>query len=197
MKTFFFFGDSLTLGVNDKGMLGWTGRLSMQMDLPVPPTTFYNLGARKHTSKAVCDRWKHEVESRVLPESDVRLMFCFGVVDMAAPQGEPLIPVEKSVQNLEKLLVEVKEQYSADAVRILSPFPVAQETHCKRIAELNAAYSAACATHGIDYIDLFSAVVEYDAYMNDLQDGVHPGGEGCSIIAEFLHNTATVKNWID
>lgn len=48
MKTFFFFGDSITLGVNDTLAGGWIGRFaglaSQRAGLPVPPSTFYNLG---------------------------------------------------------------------------------------------------------------------------------------------------------
>ena len=39
MKTFFFFGDSITLGVNDAPAGGWVGRfagLAAQAGLPVP-----------------------------------------------------------------------------------------------------------------------------------------------------------------
>lgn len=49
MKTFFFFGDSITLGVNDTLAGGWIGRFaglaSQRAGLPVPPSTFYNLAS--------------------------------------------------------------------------------------------------------------------------------------------------------
>ena len=196
MKTFFFFGDSLTLGVNDKSMLGWTGRFASTLGLPVPPTTFYNLGVRKHTSKAIISRWKDEVQLRALPEADVRMMFCFGVVDMAAPQGETIIPLGQSVANLEKLLEDVTSTYLAKSVCILSPFPVVQTEHCGRVEELNSAYAAVCRKYGVEYVDIFSHLVRSDAYMNDLNDGIHPGGRGCALIAEYLQLDASIARWI-
>ena len=61
MKTFFFFGDSITLGVNDTLAGGWIGRFaglaSQRAGLPVPPSTFYNLGVRKHSSLQIRERW--------------------------------------------------------------------------------------------------------------------------------------------
>lgn len=197
MKTFFFFGDSLTLGVNDRTMLGWTGRFAATLDLPVPPTTFYNMGVRKQTSQAVLSRWKEDVQRRELPESDVRLMFSFGVVDMAAPQGEPILPVEQSAKNLETLLEEATSMYLADAIRVLSPFPVAQEAHSGRIAHLNEVYAQVCANQGVDYVDIYSHLVVNRAYINDLSDGIHPSGNGCTIIAEYLHMSPSIKRWIE
>ena len=51
-ETFFFFGDSLTLGVNDNAMPGgWVSRLvllgSQAGWYDMPPATFYNLGVRR------------------------------------------------------------------------------------------------------------------------------------------------------
>lgn len=196
MKTFFFFGDSLTLGVNDKSMLGWTGRFASTLGLPVPPTTFYNLGARKHTSQAVISRWKEEVQRRALPESEVRIMFCFGVVDMAAPQGETIIPLRQSIVNLETLLEDVTAIHRAGNVRVLSPFPVAQVEHCNRVDELSSAYAAVSRKFGVEYIDIFSHLVSSNAYMSDLSDGVHPGGSGCELIADYLRKDTSIAEWV-
>ena len=68
MKTFFFFGDSITLGVNDAPAGGWVGRfagLAAQAGLPVPPSTFYNLGVRKHASRHIRRRWLSEYRARL------------------------------------------------------------------------------------------------------------------------------------
>lgn len=196
MKTFFFFGDSLTLGVNDKGMLGWTGRFASTLDVPVPPTTFYNLGVRKHSSHAVIERWKDEVDRRALPESDVRIMFSFGVVDMAAPEGKPIILLQQSVKNLEALIQEATSTYPIDSIRVLSPFPVAQEEHRGRIEELHFAYAAVCRKYGVGYVDVFTSLAGDENYMGDLQDGVHPAEKGCEVIAGYLSNDPSIPDWI-
>ena len=71
-ETFFFFGDSLTLGVNDNAMPGgWVSRLvllgSQAGWYDMPPATFYNLGVRRHTSPDIAARWQAEVASRQIP----------------------------------------------------------------------------------------------------------------------------------
>ncbi|WP_303193202.1 hypothetical protein [uncultured Desulfovibrio sp.] len=61
--TWFFFGDSLTLGVNDDQMPGgWVSRLAVlgrEVGLyGIPRATFYNLGARRQGTADVARRWR-------------------------------------------------------------------------------------------------------------------------------------------
>mgnify|MGYP002597845982 FL=1 len=88
----FFFGDSLTQGVNDCLMPGgWVSRLAVLAHktglCPIPRATFYNLGARRHGTADVAARWRQELENRLIPGMKPHLVFCVGVVDMAAPGG--------------------------------------------------------------------------------------------------------------
>ena len=196
MKTFFFFGDSLTLGVNDPEQLGWVGRLCAGSQLPVPPTTFYNLGARKHSSQAILQRWQPEVAARTLPESDVRLLFCFGTVDMAGTNETTVVPAALSAQNMATLLQKAGEQYGTSRIVVLSPFPVAEANHCRRIAEIGAAYQQAAQALHVEYIDIFAQLAANARYMADLADGVHPGTEGCKAISTELLRHPSVVAWM-
>ena len=99
-ETFFFFGDSLTLGVNDNAMPGgWVSRLvllgSQAGWYDMPPATFYNLGVRKHSSLQIRERWASEYRSRVNDATVPYLIFCFGTVDMAAPNGNVAVPMQE------------------------------------------------------------------------------------------------------
>ena len=90
--TWFFFGDSLTLGVNDNRMPGgWVSRLVLLGQeaglYRFPPATFYNLGARRQSTADLARRWRQEVDCRQMPGMVPHLVFCAGVVDMAAPGG--------------------------------------------------------------------------------------------------------------
>lgn len=196
MKTFFFFGDSLTLGVNDPEHLGWVGRLCTGAKLPVPPTTFYNLGARKHSSHSILKRWKTEVAARRLPESDVRLLFCFGTVDTVGADNATVLPAPISLQNFAALLSEVGEHHEPRRVRVLSPFPVAQEEHRRRIRELGGAYAEIAQGAGVDYVDIFPALAADPRYMGDLADGVHPGAAGCAAVSAALLRNESMKAWM-
>lgn len=196
MKTFFFFGDSLTLGVNDPSLRGWIGQLSLVSGVSVPPTTFYNLGARKHSSASIAKRWKSEVEARLIPESDPRLLFSFGVVDMATPSGRQNLSIEQSVENARTILVDAVETYGKKNVVMVSPFPVVNLEHRERIGELSAAYLDMCDDYDIAYVDIYSKLAQHEPYLNNLSDGIHPGEEGHAIIADLLHDNEHILLWM-
>lgn len=194
MKTFFFFGDSITLGVNDVAAGGWVGRfaaLAGEAGLPVPPSTFYNLGARRHSSRHIRQRWLAEYRARLTPETASHLIFCFGTVDMAAPKGEVAVPLKDSLENARAILAEA--QAEAPVLLISAP-PVKNPEHCRRIGELNAAYAELCFNLGVPFADTFKELPA--AYAGDLSDGLHPGAVGNHLLAESLLRHSVVRGWI-
>ena len=80
MKLFHFFGDSVTLGVNDAPAGGWVARLAGKAaaaGLSVPPDTFYNMGVRKNSSRMILERWEAEFRARTMEGVPSFLLFCF------------------------------------------------------------------------------------------------------------------------
>ena len=194
MKTFFFFGDSITLGVNDVAAGGWVGRLAglaAAAGLPVPPSTFYNLGARRHSSRHIRQRWLAEYRARLTADTSPYLLFCFGTVDMAAPNGNVVVPPEESLANARAILEEARGE--APLLLISAP-PVKNPEHGDRIAALGegerplaqalirqlAEGGCPCALKDID----------------DLSDGLHPGETGNRLMAECLLRHPTFREWI-
>ena len=177
--TWFFFGDSLTLGVNDNRMPGgWVSRLVLLGQeaglYRFPPATFYNLGARRQSTADLARRWRQEVDCRQMPGMVPHLVFCAGVVDMAAPGGgQPVAPT-----------------------LAISPPPVADPTVRRRIAELSAAQAVLCAELGLPFADIHAALAASHSYMDDLSDGLHPGPEGCTVMAETLLTQNTVRDFL-
>lgn len=189
MKTFFFFGDSLTLGVNDTAIPGgWVSRFALQAAaqrlLTVPPDTLYNLGARRHSSREIRARWRAELENRVFAGVEPRLVFCFGVSDTVIFDGRPVLPVEESLANARAILTGAMDK--TKEMLLISAPPVADAEHRARIGQLNAAYAALCAELTVPYVSLFPALEHSDVYMGDLNDGIHPGPDGCTFFAEQL-----------
>ncbi len=194
MKTLFFFGDSITLGVNDVLAGGWVGRfagLACGAGLPVPPSTFYNLGVRKHSSRQIRDRWRSEYQCRINPASVPFLIFCFGTVDMAAPNGEPVVPMMESLENTKAILLEASREAP---VLLMSPPPVTNPDHQARIAELVMAQARLCAEYAIPYLNLQEALPP--VFLADLDDGLHPGAAGNRLIAEKLLDEPALHEWI-
>lgn len=195
MKTFFFFGDSITLGVNDTLAGGWIGRFaglaSQRAGLPVPPSTFYNLGVRKHSSLQIRARWASEYRSRVNDATVPYLVFCFGTVDMAAPNGNVVVPMQESIQNAQAILSEAQMEAP---VLMMGPPPVKNPDHLERLNKLNETYAGLCLDLGVAYLDLLKGLPA--VYVADLDDGLHPGKTGNMLIAEQLLNAPIVQGWI-
>ncbi|HJD97974.1 GDSL-type esterase/lipase family protein [Mailhella massiliensis] len=194
MKIFHFFGDSVTLGVNDAPAGGWVARLAGKAaaaGLQVPPDTFYNMGVRKNSSAMILERWKREFQARAMEGVPSFLIFCFGTVDMAAPQGSPNLPVGESAANAREILQKAKDYGS---VVLISAPPVKDEAHCARLESLCTAYAAICAAVDVPFIDIFHPLLNA-GYVQDLTDGVHPGPAGNEMIAEALIQSAPLKHW--
>ena len=184
-ETFFFFGDSLTLGVNDNAMPGgWVSRLvllgSQAGWYDMPPATFYNLGVRRHTSTDIAARWQAEVASRQIPGTINHLAFCLGVVDMSPAQMRPVDEVCATV-------MQMLDQASAlGPVLLICPPPVKEPAMSQRIASLCEAYVTACARKGHPCADVHAALAASPEYMDDLEDGLHPGPQGAALMARLL-----------
>ena len=194
VKTFFFFGDSITLGVNDTPAGGWVSRfagLAAKTGLPVPPSTFYNLGARKHSTRHIQERWLSEFHNRMNAASKAYLVFCFGTVDMAAPNGSPVVPLPESIKNAEMILEEASHEAP---FLLMGPPPVRNPEHQTRLVELNNGYAEMCHRFSFPYLDLQSCLPS--EYVNDLSDGLHPGAAGNILIAENLLRSPEVQQWI-
>lgn len=120
--------------------------------LPVPPSTFYNLGVRKHSSLQIRERWASEYRSRVNDATVPYLIFCFGTVDMAAPNGNVAVPMQESTQNAQAILSEAQMEAP---VLMMGPPPVKNPDHLERLNKLNETY-AGSASISVSPILIFS-----------------------------------------
>lgn len=194
MKLFYFFGDSITLGVNDAPAGGWVARLAGiagEKGLPVPPDTFYNLGVRKNTSRMILERWEAEYKARAMEGEKAYFVFCFGTMDMAAPSGRPLVAVGESAANTRDMLMKAREY--GEVVMVSAP-PVKNDEHCQRIEALCTAYASICESIGVPFVDVFHPLMEA-GYVDDLADGVHPGPVGNAMLARLLAEDAAFAEW--
>ena len=185
MTLFYFFGDSVTLGVNDAPAGGWVARLAGKAagkGLNVPPDTFYNLGVRKNSSRSILARWEAEYQARAMEGCPSVLAFCFGVVDMVAPHATPNVPVGESAANAREILLKAKEYGN---VLMVSAPPVKDEEHNQRLEALCTAYAAICRSIDVPFVDIVHPLMEA-GYIDDLADGIHPGPQGNELIASLL-----------
>ena len=187
-SAWFFFGDSLTQGVNDALMPGgWVSRLAVMASeaglCHIPRATFYNLGARRHSTANIAARWRSELDNRLIPGMVPRLVFCTGVVDMAAPGGGQPADPELAAAQMDKLLAQAA---GVAPTLVISPPPVADAAASSRIGHLGKLQQQLCASQGIAFAQVYELLANTTDYMNDLSDGLHPGSQGCARMAQTL-----------
>ena len=119
------------------------------------------------------------------------LVFCFGTVDMAAPNGNVVVPMQESIQNAQAILSEAQMEAP---VLMMGPPPVKNPDHLERLNKLNETYAGLCLDLGVAYLDLLKGLPA--VYVADLDDGLHPGKTGNMLIAEQLLNAPIVQGWI-
>lgn len=197
MKQFFFFGDSITLGVNDPKGNGWVGQfakgISDNHGLTVPPTTFYNLGVRKNSSREIRGRWVTEFSSRQFPAAQNFLLFCFGTVDTILVSGTPNVFDDESVANARSILSAAKE---SGEVLLMSAPPVKDKGHSKRISALMLDYEQVCTEIDVPFLDIFTPLSKRPYYLDSLTDAIHPDTKGNGLIAGMLLNSSAVRRWM-
>ncbi len=190
--TWFFFGDSVTLGVNDTEQPGgWVSRLALlgarHGTCALPPATFYNLGARKQRLAQIAARFEQEYQTRIIPGICSRLAFCAGTVDILGG-AEPLSLTDE----LTRLLGRAR---SIAPTLFICPPPVAPET--ARQGLKNYGLLAADVCHGLNVpcINLFDELMD-NGFTDLLSDAVHPGPQGNALLAERLFARPEMKTFL-
>lgn len=180
--TWFFFGDSVTLGVNDSAMPGgWVSRLALKGAergcYEYPPATFYNLGARRQKLADVAARFEAEYTARLMPGIRSRFAFCAGTVDAlqgADPQG--------MVEALASLLARAR---NIAPTLFICPPPLADEQACARLERYAALAQEVCRKLNLPCANLFPELMAR-SFAGMLTDGIHPGPEGNELFASLL-----------
>lgn len=184
MNIFYFFGDSITLGVNvlPKDSFVHAVIESLAEKCGVPPSKFYNLGACKNSSKEISQRFLPEFSARNLPGSTPFFFLMCGVVDTMKFTDTPYLSPEQSEEYFRGILEKAKEHGKTVAV---SPTPVANGEQNKRLAELAAAQEKICRELSVPYLNIFDSLLCKE-FTDDLKDGVHPSEKGNRLIAEAI-----------
>lgn len=184
MNIFYFFGDSITLGVNvlPKDSFVHAVIESLAEKSGLPPTKFYNLGACKNSSKEISGRFLSEFSARNLPGSTPFFFLMCGVVDTMKFTDTPYLSPKQSEEHFRGILEKAKEYGQIIAV---SPTPVANEEQNGRLAELAAAQEKICGELSVPFLNIFDGLLGKE-FAEDLKDGVHPGEKGNKLIAEAI-----------
>ena len=172
-----FFGDSFTAGTGDPESLGWVGRVTAAALADGHNLTAYNLGVRRETSSDILRRWKRECEARVMPGTEMRLVFSFGANDTAFDQGRRLLTLDQTLANTRALLREASVLFP---VLLIGPPPVADAAHDLRIGELTSALATVAQQESVPFLDVFSPLQTSTVWRAEVadNDGSHPRSSG-------------------
>lgn len=190
--TWFFFGDSITLGVNDTEMPGgFVARLALlgakQGFFELPPATFYNLGARRQKLAQIEARFEQEYTARLMPGIRSRLAFCTGTVDIMGGAD----PLELG-RDLARLLAKAK---GIAPTLFICPPPAAGEERSASIRAFGLAACEVCRNINVPCVNLYEDLVRAD-FTSLITDAVHPGPQGNQLIAELLMARPEIRTFL-
>ena len=191
-----FLGESFVNGTGDPEMLGWVGRICAAARQAGRDLTMYNLGIRRETSDQLLLRWEAEVDRRLPPEADPRLVFSFGVNDMTEENGAIRVPVERSLANARAILTAAAQRCPT---LFIGPPPVADDAPQNgRIGRLSLAYNEICAALGVPYLDIHAALLRSQVWRTEAMagDGAHPAAAGYAAMAALILVWPAWQAWV-
>jgi acyl-CoA thioesterase-1 len=185
-----FVGDSMTNGTGDPEYLGWVGRVMQDERKRRTELTSYNLGVRRDRTDQIQARWKAEVEARLLPEHEGRVVFSFGANDVVQE-----VPLAKTLADAEATLSEAKSRWPVFMVGVV---PIPNEMVIERGRALDLAYAPLCARLGVPFLSAFDHLMETPLWLDEARagDGAHPGAGGYARMAAFILASETWRTWM-
>ncbi|MFD3745631.1 GDSL-type esterase/lipase family protein [Nocardia sp. NPDC058633] len=180
-----FIGDSFVQGIGDPEYRGWVGRVLIATG---PAITAFNLGIRRNTSADVVRRCWREVDPRILPAADNRLVISFGSNDAVIEDGTVRVGRTQCLRNLDTLLTESRER--AIHPLVIGPPPVVDggEEHLERTADLADGMAQLCATHDVPFVATTRELAADPTWIREAGegDGAHPGNGGYQRLADLI-----------
>lgn len=193
-----FVGDSFVNGTGDDDCLGWSGRICRSALARGVMVTRYDLGVRRDTSTLIRNRCAGEVAVRLdAVKCDGRVVFSFGVNDVAEEDGRLRVARAETLENARALLAWSRERYPT---LMVGPAPVAGDAaHDARAAALAPALGSVCAEFGVPYLDWHRALAVDPTWREEVLagDGAHPNSGGYGRAAELVEAWPAWRGWID
>ena len=199
-------------GTGDPEYLGWVGRVLRDERKRRAELTGYNLGIRRDTSAQIRARWSAEVTCRLPAEFEGRVVFSFGVNDMACDKDKLFrVPPSESHKFAQAIMTEAASRWP---VLWISPVPIGrggpnhgnraawlleEDYQDKRLAQLVLDYAAIADRLKVPYLDLFTPLSRSRRWRWALAaggDGIHPSAFGYSRMAKLIESWSAWQAWL-
>lgn len=189
-----FLGESFVNGTGDPECLGWTGRVCAAANHQGHEVTYYNLGIRRETTTELLTRWQPEVERRLPPDVDGRIVFSFGVNDTTWANGQPRVAVADSLQNARQILTEAQRSHP---VLMVGPALVSNAAQNERILTLSAAFSELCDELQVPFLEIAQPLQDSPVWISEAiaNDGAHPRAAGYAELATWVQSWSAWQTW--
>jgi lysophospholipase L1-like esterase len=210
----FCFGDSITWGAWDSEG-GWTARLRSRLEArdeqitPRPINIVYNMGVSSDTAQLVLNRFKSEVDARLLEGTDGVPIFIFsiGTNDCIkdTTSGKFWTDPDDYKANVRKLIVAAKD-YS-ERIVFLGNLGVDEskthsyawdpdsETSNSDIEMYEGLTREVCDAEGVGFIEVYSLHTGDDMVKYLSPDGLHENNAGHEFLSELAWGYIS-KDWL-
>ncbi|KPC66599.1 GDSL-type esterase/lipase family protein [Streptomyces chattanoogensis] len=180
-----FIGDSFVQGIGDPEYRGWVGRVLAATHGDI---TAFNLGIRRNTSEDVLRRCWQEVQPRILPDADNRLVVSFGSNDTIEENGSVRVDPARCLDNLDSILEESRRRRIAPLVVGPPPVVDAGEDHLRRTSKIADEMAALCRSRLVPFIGTTPALANDPVWTREAMagDGAHPGSGGYRRLADLI-----------
>jgi lysophospholipase L1-like esterase len=196
------FRDSITYGAWDlQG--GWADQLKRNLHQRVIPDpnssdhkfALLNLGVSGDTSRDILARAEAEITARYSADWPFAFVLAVGINDSRADDGVTVVEESQYLKNLQAI-IRILRQYS-DQILIVGLTPVTPDQLVFKnsvyrqaaIKSYNTAAKQFATEQGLPFVDVFDTALRQPAYMDSLDDGLHPGESG----HEFLYQAIQPK----
>lgn len=183
-----FVGDSYVAGVGDASGLGWVGRLTAHAHACGLTVTSYNLGIRGNTSSAVAARLPDEVNRRLHPLAEMRVVLAYGLNDVVLDNGRPRVDTARSLGATSRTL-DWLASVRVPAV-LVGPPAIGAAAQDARTEYLDRLLAARVAAHRVTYISTFKILAGNQKWLDGVRegDGAHPGTAGYEQYFQAVRN---------
>ncbi len=181
-------GDSLVTAAGDPKGMGWVGRVTAKTFAADPQAEVFALGAPNETSATIGARWASEVQRRISPETENRLVIALPNTDAVAG-----ISTSRSRLNLATILDECRS--AGIPTFVIGPLPSRNAALNRDIEHLASGFEDVCARRGVYFVDCFRPLVDHEGFKNELLESPsgHPGQLGYGLMAWLVLN----RGWFE